>query len=313
MEIINKNKLMLSFFFLLPFLTFQVLKAQNIELKGKNIKLYLDVGKTDNSFDTNMRLNSIGRCFRIGYWDIDRNGDGIPNLDSVRSFVIKNFSNRNDSSICIIDWEGVALNQLKEYSKNRDKYPYQIGRYISVVEAIREVRPKLKIGIYNIPFRFWKPTSAFNYKYLYPLLMKCDLICPSPYSVYADTEVSSNRNKEYFEANIQVALKIAKSLGKEVLPFVGIRYYSSPSIFYRKLVPLDEFKKDIEYILNTSVDGKFVTGLILWNNDRGLYDRKNKDSFYPLLMGKNTFMEIHFSTIKSYASIIDSLRRNLGN
>lgn len=304
--------------YILSIISIFVLSSENV--LGQNTKndhnsflIYLDIGKVNKDFSNYMNIHDFKTTTRLSMGMIDKNRDGVAELEVIKRYINKVYPNKDDSGLCVVDWEGVAIKQLKAFAKDTTQHPEQINEYIKVVKTIKEMRPNVKVGVYGIPFRMWAykqlKNNPYKYENLFPLLKISDFISPSVYHLYADSETPKHKNRLYFRKNIIIALKLGSKLNKPVIPYVGMRYYTKRSKYSWESVPIENFKEDMVFIKNLSFNSDKIKGFILWNGDRHArmkkLNRKNKNN---LREEKSEFLEQHFSLLKKYSSTLDSLR-----
>jgi hypothetical protein len=308
--ILPKNYLsaLITTFCLLPF----ILLSQNSKKNIADFEIYMDVGKMDSNFYNFIEERNFLINERLTMSMINPKQDGCAQLDIVKKYIDIKFPEKLAEGVCVIDWEGKAISNLKKFTKGDNTEVNQMQEYIKIVDTMKAMRPNLKIGIYNIPFRnYSKDKVAFNpydYTRLYPLLRKTDIINPSPYKPYSVAQVGEKSNNKYFEDYIQQALRIKNDINKPVLAYIAMRYYNANSPDNKKLIPPQEFKADLKHMLKTKVDGKNIDGFILWNGDRWSFEdkleKKNEKNENNL---KNKFLDQHFLLLRKYSLIIDSL------
>ena len=93
---------------------------------------------------------------------------------------------------------------------------------VKAVELVKNLRPKAKVMVYNIPFRFnnknQKKHSDFDK--LYPLLSAVDVFAPSLYIHYTEKQKSDKFLKNYINDNLNLSFEYAEKLNKKVIPFI---------------------------------------------------------------------------------------------
>jgi hypothetical protein len=215
------------------------------------------------------------------------------------------FPNKEDKGIGILDLEGTPREVLKYSSEKDTAYINAYNLFYRILATVKSYRPNVYWGYYALPFTLywnrdqnWKNTC---FKIL-PLLKQCDILFPSQYCFYPESFLS-NAEHDYVSDNISFALQLGQELNRPVMPFVWHRYHPSNKKVAFQLIPIEDFKKQIEYILNVKYENRKVQGIIWWGSD--IYYFNNRT---PALLteakNKKTFESYHDSLIVEYENQI---------
>ncbi len=249
----------------------QIDKYASSTLPHKQIYLYLgNIGLKSKKLTEQYNIKPI---FLIGGHSIDPKDSGYVNFESLKNDIIRVIPNVNATGVAILDWEGRAMNKLNTAPLQDSEFNRNLNEYRNMINIAKSIRPKVKWGIYGLPFRnYWDRNDAWKNRafMLMPLLSDCDIITPSVYDFYPDS-IRENENKLYIEDNVLLALEIGQKLNKPVLPFVTHRLPNS------KLIPKKEFISHIGYIFKTKYLGKNVDGIIWWGPDEYYYNTRDKE------------------------------------
>lgn len=186
---------------------------------------------------------------------------------NIRRFLNKNYPDKNSTGKLVLNWETRVFKDLRNYPNSDRRYKYAEGQWRAMIKIIRQERPRLKLGIYGIPFRVWgdwqianlNPDGKFD-----DLLSLLDFLAPSFYTIFPDEEVSHERNIKYLTDNLKVALSYGKRLRKPVYPFVWHRVHDSHPVYGHELVQKEVLAKYVKHIANFSHNGVQVKGVMLW-------------------------------------------------
>ena len=235
-------------------------------------EIYLYLGNIGPKSDSIIQRYDIKNIFLIGGNAIDPENNGNVNKLSLQRDILRLIPDSNTTGIAILDWEGKSMEKLNSLAISTLEFDSVIDIGKKILQISKTLRPKIKWGIYALPFRnYWSRNEEWKNRSLalISLLKDCDVITPSVYKLYPDSLQKSN-NVEYLQDNISLSLQIGELINKPVLPFVTHRLPNS------KLIPKDDFLNDIDIIFNTKYLEKKVTGIIWWGPDEYYYRTKDK-------------------------------------
>lgn len=211
------------------------------------------------------------------------------------------FPNKNSTGYCYIDLESPYIDALINEETTSKKFKESLNYYIKIINESKKIRPNVRWGYYGIPLTtYWDIDKGFYQKQnrLKPLFDVCDIFFPSMYFFYSDNGPEwTSMNEKFVRKNTQELIMLAKKYKKPVFPFVMERYHpSNPHNLGMKKIPEPEFLKYLKIILNESVGGNKVDGIVWWNADKyyfqttlryekGLQDsiKQNNDSNLKLM------------------------------
>ena len=195
---------------------------------------------------------------------IDPNKDQEVDGGSIKRYTEKFYPDADATGLFIIDWEAKPYNDLKN-DKNDPRFQAAMAKYVQVIDAVKTFRPKVRVGIYGLPFRFFgnsgKTEDAAN---LDALLSHCDVITPSFYIVYTDEQVGAPKNMDYLKDNLDQALRSGQRLNKPVIPFFWYKVHPGNKTFGMTVLSKDKMQRYLDLLTQYSYQGKKINGLLWW-------------------------------------------------
>ncbi len=179
----------------------------------------------------------------------------------------------------LLDWESKDFEHLINCDTSDARFQVAMSKYLKLLAIAKAVQPDVKWGFYALPYRsYWKLDSIerINNK-LIPLLKECDVLLPSLYSYYPNGTPFSH-NEKYFKTNITESLRIGDSLNKPVLAFVWHRWHDSNKKVGMQLIPPDEFRQYLRWILDASYNTKKVDGIVWFGVEVYYYPSRQESS-----------------------------------
>jgi len=254
-------------------------------------------------------LKNLGftRIKRLTTLMIDPEDDVTFDKNRVSKKIKKYFPEENDLGYLIINWERKMFHDLK--GRNEIKYNNAINQLTGLIKYIKKIRANVLIGVYGIPFRqntIRNSNSHYPTKKIMPVLELVDFIAPSLYILYSDKENTNKDNIKYLQINLERALKFGYALNKIVIPYLGYRYYSKYSIDSWKLIPPQEFKSYVEFIMKNNYRGKTIGGFIIWNGDFSDY-RVSRNSYKDSKLSKEVFLQEYNILALHYCRIVGQI------
>lgn len=244
----------------------------------ENPRLYMAIsGLGDKANAYVQRQGNISTAKMIGQSSIvTKNSLNVDSV-SLTNIIRKIYPDKNATGVCILDWEGEALDILTNNHASDPGYQKIAAQFKKAVNIAKRERPNVQWGIYGLPFR----TVSANEKWqrqcyqLRDLLKNVDVICPSLYMIYSERIVSRSYNERYIENNLRIALELGKELNKPVLPFVWPRWQGKGESFMT-LVPPEAFSAYVNKIMDAQVNGNKPAGLVFWDGEVYYYKQKQK-------------------------------------
>lgn len=193
----------------------------------------------------------------------------------VKRFLSKNFPDRDNTSMVLLDWEAGPYDDLKNFPATDSRFKAAENKLIALLNEVRQHRPNLKLAFYGIPFRAWYDWQKQKYnpsgKYD-RLLSEVDWIAPSLYILFADEEVGHARNLQYLRDNLDPALVYGKKYNKPVIPYVWHRIHAASDDYPHDIIQKEVFAKYIRYVSAYSLNGYKASGVYWWDNQGGRLD-----------------------------------------
>lgn len=286
-------------------------EAQTGKSAGNNPRLYIAIsglGNKANSYIQGQENISIAKI--IGQSSIVAKNSLNVDSNSLINIIRKIYPDKNAAGVCILDWEGEALDILTNNHADNSDYQKIAVQFKKAVSIAKGERPNVKWGIYGLPFR----TVSANDKWqrqcyqLRDLLKYVDIICPSLYMVYSEQVVSRSYNEKYIENNLRIALELGQELNKPVLPFVWPRWQGKGPSFMT-LVPMDAFSAYIEKIMGSSVNGNKPSGVVFWDGEVYYYKQQQKQMIKEA-PDLESFVKRHDSLVIKYSDqILKTLKK----
>lgn len=88
-----------------------------------------------------------------------------------------------------------------------------------------------------------------------------DILTPAVYDFYPDT-IPHVDDRPYIEDNLKIALKIGKTFGKPVYPYIWERWHEGNPYQGLQLITKGEFERHLQIMLQTQYDGQRIKGFI---------------------------------------------------
>ncbi|HWW42662.1 hypothetical protein [Pedobacter sp.] len=252
---------------------------------GQASKVYVGITGLNSMQQQYIKANNIKSA--IIFYQVDvAPGDGRNlNSDLFTKRINEKIPDANATGVGIVDWE-VHANEV--FTNNDDPVEHQrmVNEFIKTIAIAKKMRPNVKWGFYGMPIRtFDAPSSKWTSanRSLTPLFKIVDVLAPSLYIYNSDPQVYSlvapkvERGRgDHLATNLQETLQIAKTLNKEVYPFIWQRINSGNKEIALQLVPLNTFKNYVSTILNSNYQGKKVSGVIWWDSQSYFYQTRAK-------------------------------------
>jgi hypothetical protein len=196
---------------------------------------------------------------------IDPNQTGrIDSLVLVKS-IAEYFPSPKATGMAVLDLEDENYRAIRLTPGVKVDTKFAVNEFIRMVRIAKNFRPGIKWGVYNVPYNtYYEKTDEWvnQDRHLEELLKLVDVFTPSLYDFYPES-TSFADDKKYFNDNIQMILRLAKKYNKEVIPFIWHRWHDSNEKSGLLLIPENEFKADMNYIISANYQGKMISGL-LW-------------------------------------------------
>lgn len=189
--------------------------------------------------------------------------------------ITKLYPNKNQSGMAVLDWEGVAFDNL---IKNKDVSNASKIQFEQAIKKAKALRPNVKWSFYGLPTRnFWNPDQNWKSKNLdlISLFSNFDFIAPSIYIFYPLNEVKETLQNKYIDSNIQLAKEIGQKVGKPVYPIVNHRYHPSNKKYGNQLVSKELFSYYISRIVGNQIDA-----IIWWQSEEYNYNISRSNAVF---------------------------------
>ncbi|MBB4120080.1 hypothetical protein GGR32_002392 [Mesonia hippocampi] len=202
----------------------------------------------------------------FGSYYIDPTKKGIIDLKTLEKGILKVIKDLNYSGYVVLNIENKVYQELRSNSMNHKNYHHNIRMMVGAVELVKELRPKAKVMIYNIPFRFisenHKKYSDFDK--LYPLLRAVDVFAPSLYLHHDEKEKKPHFFSTYIKNNLDLSFEYAEKLNKKVYPFVWYKIHPSNKNYGGNIISSNQYSEYLKLIKNYRYKNERVEKVIYW-------------------------------------------------
>ncbi|SJN28730.1 hypothetical protein FM107_05775 [Sphingobacterium sp. JB170] len=234
----------------------------------RDFKVFAVSDNYNNEVKNFIKNNSALESIKIlkGF-QIDPYKNGEININSIRKNLAKMYPKSDASGVLCLNIENKQYQNLKNFGTNTNEYKHAIIELNKMISTVRKFRPNLKIGIYGMPFRFYysaqnKPNMN---KALDGLLRNCDYLFPSMYILFTNSEIGEQKNLEYLNDNLEVALEYGERLKKDVVPFVWYGIHTNNKKFGSQLIPKETMMKFVDHMKSYSRSGNNIKGIVWWD------------------------------------------------
>lgn len=286
---------------------FVILFFSTYSLVFSQIKIFFAADPSSKSQITFVKNNKIN-FLEVFYANVFITNDQL-DVNKLKETINKRFPDKNANAFLMLDWEGKTYDNLFK----KETYKPALAKFISAIDIIKKSRPNIKVGYYGFPSReFWNADNTWKSKnhLLGPLYKKMDFIANSIYMFYEDSQIKSSLNTKYIEDNVALALSIGKKYNKPVYPVIWHRYHPSNKQYGLMKIPFSTFRNYISTIIDTSVDGKKISGIFWWQAD--VYYRNTEKSNQNLIkeyQGIKNFDDYDTTLFKKYLEIIQEVSK----
>jgi hypothetical protein len=286
--------------------------SKNIPILSKNKNCNYELimcmsalrGKAEKIVVKNKIVNA--QLINMGF--VDREDKGCIDEIKLTQVIEKLFPDTTKKYIGIFDWEGKAFDDLVRLPAENIRFQQVIKEYIKVCYIAKKLRPNVRFGFYALPIRnYWNPDDKWrkeNLK-LIPLLKEVDVLFPSIYDFYKDSDPNAGFIKDhvYVHTNVAMAIQFGKQFNIPVFPVVWHRWLNAEEHGGNCLIPLEEFIPHIKAALSVNDHGTKINGLVWWGEDSYFLQTKTK-ALIREVATKPNFETYEYEIIKSYSKAI---------
>lgn len=185
--------------------------------------------------------------------------------------------NRDQKGYAVLDWEGESFVKLIGDKKTSvTEYNQILNEYIRAITFAKKVRPNIKWTFFGFnPSSY--PLAGHSWRLqtqkMASLLSVLDYFAPALYIQDEINTQNNQKNIKFIYSNLKNTI-LSNKTNKEIFPFVWHRYHNAKEDNY--LIEDEAFKWYISKILNTEINSKKVSGVIWWNSESYLSEKKNK-------------------------------------
>jgi len=216
--------------------------------------------------------------FFLGRYFIDPEKKGVIDLKSLEKGINKVIKDTDYSGYVVLNIENKVYQELRSNSMSHANYHKNINMMVKAVELVKKLRPKAKVMVYNIPFRFntknQKKHSDFDK--LYPLLSAVDVFAPSLYIHYDEKQKKPQFFTDYINNNLELSFKYAEKLNKKVYPFIWYRIHPSNKNYGSNIIRSEQYSEYLNLIKNYRFKNKRVEKVIYWEPANPTIDINDK-------------------------------------
>jgi len=214
---------------------------------------------------------------------IDPKNEGLINFDLLERTICKFYPNIDMEDVVCLDIENKLFRDLLNNKRTHVKFQFAESEIVKMLKLVKTLRPRLKIGIYSLPTRYFYSNSQEKDKTKFDNILKlCDVIFPSLYIFYPNDQIGNTKNLNYIKENLNQAFEYGGRLDKPVLPFMWSMIHPSNVKFSYKLLPKNDMDEYIKLISNYSYAGKKVAGIVWWETNEAIFKRWYKNYYKEL-------------------------------
>lgn len=208
-------------------------------------------------------------------------GKGIDSSNIVR-YMKFFYPDTASSGTCVIDWEDSTFYNLR-LDKSSVSFNSAVDSFTKVLKIMKQARPYVKVGIFDLPFDVFYPTAdIYNKNNKFDKLFEyCDFIAPEIFIDFPDKEIGHKRNITYIQHNLDVALQYGRRLKKPVIPFIWELIHPSNRKYGGMLIPRDEYESYAEFMIHYNYNGTNIKGFFLWTSS------VPEQAYYKILSDNN--------------------------
>lgn len=286
------------------------LKQDVHKAKQDCAELYLELGKVPETSKQFIQQNNIKQLFFINGGKIDTKNNCTIDLPSFQKILRRKVKDSLSIGVGVIDIEGKAMKMLLRSDPSAENFKKAEALFLQVYKIAKEMRPNVDWGFYSLPIRaYWNRNKEWqnNNKKLAKILSTTDIIFPSVYDFYEDSNPGTGTKKDslYVDENVEMALSFGSKYKKPVMPFYWHRWHPSNKKVGMKVIPWTEFETSIQAGLNASFNGSRIKGIVWWGADQYFYDKKHP-RLAKELKTDQAFENFQNDLVKTYArNILD--------
>lgn len=212
-----------------------------------------------------IRSSTANYYYFAGYY-IDSKKEGIINLETLNKGIDEIIKDVDYSGFIILNIENKIYQELKTNPQNHKNYQNNIDMFVEMVKMVKRLRPKAKVGIYNIPFVFhYKEQRQRNdFEKLSPLLKAVDFFAPSIYLHYTNEQRQSSFFNNYINSNLDLNFEHAEKLNKKVYPFIWYKIHPSNIPHGGNVISYKQYVQYLGIIKRYRYKGNQVEKIIYW-------------------------------------------------
>lgn len=251
--------------------------------QSRNLELFTHLDRFGKKTRQHMEDRGFKQYHLMTTNVIDPDGDEQFNEDAVERYLNNYFPSKDARGLCVIDWEKKKYMDLKKDVKSND-FKLAEQHFIELIKFVKSKRPNVQVGFYGVPFRVFTnryPDYGRKDKFT-KLLSECDVITPSLYSKFTDEEIGKEKNTLYLENNIKNGIEYSNLLKKPLYFFVWEVVQDNQKD--RRLMPIEEFRRQIETVEKKQVSNNLIKGVIYWTP-------YNPETFYRNITMPTTNLE----------------------
>lgn len=229
--------------------------------------------------------------------------------NKLENAIVNLFPEENQTGYAVIDWEGKGLDAIyMKNSNDESAFNFYLKQFSEAISIAKRLRPNVKWSIYKLPVAFYKNDKAETVtKKLLPLLEKLDFLCPSIYPKFLNPQ-EEKRNLPSYRENVVNSLRYGKILNKPVYPFVWHRISPGKVKYPERLLSINQFSSEIDYILRLTYQDVKPSGIVWWNSEQFEFGKRKKQgkigtdlsNVEGSNMSQSVFFQSYFNAISKY-------------
>ena len=230
-----------------------------------------------NRYSNEELLKDNHYYFFAGYF-IDPQKKGIIDLESLEKGVSRVIKDVNYSGYIVLDIENKIYQELKKETIQHKNYNKNIKMFVQMVETVKLLRPKSKVGVYGFPFNFNYDSQKKqnNFEKLKPLLETVDFFAPQIYLYYTEEERPIIFFDNYITNNLNLYFEYANRLNKKVYPFVWYKIHPYNKKYGGNVMSSKQYTYYLTKIQDFRYGSQKVEKIIYWESSKVTVDLDEK-------------------------------------
>lgn len=275
-----KNSVAFNKFFLCCLLMGFLFFKANGQLMSKPFIIYYDSQRYTQTLQQELDLKPSFKKYNLMLeYQIDPNKTGSIDKDIFLKNLKNFFPNTSSEGVLCIDLENKVFDDLIKFDESTIEFKRAKETFIWMIKRSKIMFPNVRVGIYGLPLRDYYFKTIKDYRKFDSILVLTDIIFPSLYTMYPDSQFGRVRNEKYLKDNLVIALELGIRLNKPVIPFVWNVVHPSNKKYGGKLIDANEMIKNVVFIKEFRFKDNVVEGVVWWDPDYKSFNKLVKSSY----------------------------------